>query len=288
MKKVLILGGDGMLGNALVKYGSSTDDATTLTTSRRHQEGVTRFEVDKDAVSKLAEIVDRVQPDFLVNCIGVIRPSSGREELERSIFVNSYFPQAAAQLCANRKIRMIHVSTDCVFRGISGKYSVEHVPDELGIYGITKYLGEIRQTPHLTLRTSIIGREFGAKRNLLDWLVDSVQRGEVIRGFSRVYWNGVTTLTLAKIIFRIVTNDMLFDDAVIQIASETVSKYELLKIIDNTYQLQAEILEDDSVTCDKTLIPSEAQKMHFEDFIPDLRTQVDELKRFYESSATIV
>lgn len=287
MKTVLILGGDGMLGNALVRYGQSVDGATILATSRRNKQDVIQFEVDKDAVSNLAKIAKRVRPDFLINCIGVIRPGSGNEDLERSILVNSYFPQAVAQLCANLKIKMIHVSTDCVFRGIGGKYSIEDIPDELAVYGITKFLGEIRQKPHLTLRTSIIGRESETRKNLLDWFVDSAQKDEVIRGFTDVYWNGVTTLTLAKIIFRIIMKDIPFDDVLIQIASETVSKYELLRIINNTYGLEAKIVEDGSVTSDKTLIPSKAQEAYFEDLIPSLKTQVAELKKFYETSSTI-
>jgi dTDP-4-dehydrorhamnose reductase len=282
MKTVLILGGDGMLGNALVRYGSRLSQVHIVATSRRPHTDLLHFEVTADASGNLEKLIEQVQPHYIVNCIGVIRPKAGLDELQRSILVNSYFPQAVALLCSSHGIRMIHVSTDCVFRGAAGSYRETDVPDELDMYGLTKFLGEVRQHPHVTLRTSIIGRELETKRNLVEWFLDAAGSGAAVRGFSAVYWNGVTTLTLAKIIFRIVECDLLRDEALVQLASERVAKYDLLRMLNESYELGANIIEDDGPKSDKTLMASRAQAEHFQDLIPSLAAQIDELRKIYE------
>ena len=71
------------------------------------------------------------------------------------------FPHQLAQICREKNIRLIHMSTDCVFSGNKGIYTENDPSDADDLYGKTKFLGEVDYPGCLTIRTSIIGRETG-------------------------------------------------------------------------------------------------------------------------------
>src|SRR4030065_518975 len=91
-------------------------------------------------------------------------------------------PPQTALNCRTSRIRMIHISTDCVFSGRTGNYSEEDPTDAVDLYGKTKALGEVNYPHTVTLRTSIIGRELKARLGLIEWFLS--QQGEV-KGVTR-------------------------------------------------------------------------------------------------------
>jgi dTDP-4-dehydrorhamnose reductase len=104
----------------------------------------------------------------VINAVGssnsVTKPS--RPHL---IQVNSLFPHQLADLCIERGIRVVQISTDCVFSGFRGNYNELDVPDPVDLYGRTKLLGELHRPGCLTLRTSIIGWQLNTFSSLLSW-----------------------------------------------------------------------------------------------------------------------
>jgi dTDP-4-dehydrorhamnose reductase len=88
----------------------------------------------------------------------------------------------------------------------------------------------------MTIRTSIIGEERGTSRNLLEWARS--QKGKTVNGYTNHFWNGVTTVYLAEIIEKIVANG-LYKPGLFHIYSlDTVSKYSLMEIFSEVYDLQ--------------------------------------------------
>ena len=93
-------------------------------------------------------------------------------------------------------------------------------------YARNKALGEVVNEMDLTIRTSIIGPEL--KHNgtgLLDWFLKQTND---IKGYSKAYWSGVTTLELAKAIHEFIKQDI---HGLFQLCpDEKISKYDLLNI----------------------------------------------------------
>ncbi len=283
VKKALVLGMRGMLGNAVYLYLGKHDSVELLGTETTlenvgEKKSVKALVVDKDFLSKLEDIIDSFRPDYIVNCIGIIRPVNDVESTRSTFLVNSYFPRIVALICRSRGIRMIHFSTDCVFSGKTGEYTEEEIPDEIGVYGMSKFLGEVNSPPNLTIRTSIIGKEAGTTRNLLDWFLS--QRGKRVDGYSKVFWNGVTTITLAKIVSKIITEDIKFEKGLIHIAGEKVSKLDLLRMAQKVFDIDCTIIPVDEPVSDKTIVPSTEQDL-FTDMILPLENQLEELREFY-------
>lgn len=237
---------------------------------------IVEFSLNDYDLVKIDQMLDLVRPDWIINCLGYIRPQNDFEGFKKAILLNSWFPRVVSVACAHRNIKMLHISTDCVFNGERGNYLSSDVPNEYSIYGVSKFLGEVIENGHITLRTSIIGRELETKRNLLDWFLS--QSNDVV-GYKNVYWNGITTLVLAKIIKKIIEDGLLEAGGLYQLSSERISKYELLMMAKDVFGKNIEIIIDDSVKSDKTIISSYEQVL-FEGLIPPLKQQLIDLKNF--------
>jgi dTDP-4-dehydrorhamnose reductase len=145
---------------------------------------------------------------------------------------------------------MVHISTDCVFNGRRGNYTEQDPADAEDLYGLSKYLGEVSEEPCLTLRTSIIGLELSRKQSLIEWFLS---RTGTIKGFTNALFTGLTTIETARVIEMVITQ---YPDlhGLWQIASEPISKYELLcKLSAVLGRSNLSIEPDDSLRCDRTL-----------------------------------
>jgi len=93
-------------------------------------------------------------------------------------------------------VKIIQISTDCVFSGKDGGYKEDSFRDGDTIYARTKALGEINNNKDLTIRTSIIGPDINEDGiGLFHWFM---KQSGTIYGFRNAYWTGVTTIELAK------------------------------------------------------------------------------------------
>jgi dTDP-4-dehydrorhamnose reductase len=240
-KKILVFGGTGMLGSKLVETFSSSKKFD-LSATFRELTGVDDIfknnpdinwiplEINGKNSNKLKNLVG--QFDFVVNAIGAIPQkfdSKNIENLSNIIFVNSLFPSILDNVCADLKIKLYTIGTDCVFSGQRGNYLENDICDPTDLYGVSKFLGE--STSHQTkiIRTSIVGFDRRSNASLLNWFL-SQPRNAKIDGFENHLWNGITTVHFSKLIEKIIDLDLDLDYLTHFLPSDYVSKYELLKI----------------------------------------------------------
>lgn len=284
MLRVLVLGSDGMLGNAVVKYLSKFSDIELYKTHRacKSRRGARDFGlvIEQGFVPNLLKLLDKIKPDWIVNCLGLIRPKDSFEDYKLAITVNSLLPKVLSLYCEGKNSRVINISTDCVFSGKTGGYKIHDIPDDVSIYGVSKFLGESSGHNTITIRTSIVGIEIGTRRNLLNWFLENEEAK--VSGYSNVFWNGVTTLTSAKVIHRIISRNIKFGDPIFHLCSEKLSKFDLLKIFKEVFNKKVVVVEKKDIVSDRTLKPSPIQKKLFSDLIPPLKEQIEELRTFYE------
>lgn len=273
MEKCIVLGGEGMLGSMVVEYFKQLPEFKTFYTVRHAP--LSDDEVYFDALypSKAEEIFEKIKPHLVINCIGIINRFITEENILETISVNSYLPHKIAQICKNRGIKMIHISTDCVFSGKEGSYNEDSIYSPTDFYGLSKAEGEIKDNHNLTIRTSIIGPEIKEpKTELMEWLFK--QKGEKVKGFANVIWSGVTTLELAKKIVEMYKKNV---SGILTLASEPITKYDLLCLINNTYGLGIEIIKDDTFVCDRSM---KSIRNDVEYAIPSMEDMIKELKEW--------
>ncbi|MGK2871466.1 MAG: SDR family oxidoreductase [Alphaproteobacteria bacterium] len=214
MKKLLLIGSDGMLGTALAYVLSQRHKVSRLD---RSQFDITLAKWDMLSFDGF---------DYVINAAGLI--NRRQEDVSNFYIVNSVFPHVLSAQCARSKARLIHFSTDCVFDGVHAPYYEDSPRNAPDLYGSTKALGEPPLA--LVIRTSIIGPEARNFYNLLCWALAQ----QHINGFINHMWNGVTTLELARLVDHII-EETLFVEGVRHIFSDDCSKHDLLKMICNIF-----------------------------------------------------
>ncbi len=276
LKKVLILGSTGMLGHVVYSTLNKVPTFKLMDISFKDKLNPSTIICDVTNTKKLETIFSTKKPDIIINCIGVLIQGT-LKSIERAIFLNAYFPHWLKNICDGMNCKLIHISTDCVFRGTKGKYSEKSIPDAIDPYGRTKALGEFDLQNHLCIRTSIIGPEL--KQNgegLLHWLFK--QKGNVY-GYKNVFWSGVTTLQLSKAIVFAIENEI---DGLWNLTNgKEISKYELIENIIKTFNLNKIRLLENQVNISNKSLTSERSIAYL---VPSYEKMNDELKSFYQKN----
>jgi len=280
---VLILGATGMLGHKLLQVLSR--EHTVIVTVRRNASVFADHpifskinilgNVSADNLETIRIAIDKVNPDVTINCIGIVKQLPAAKDPLQSIAINALFPHQLAQICRQKNTRLIHMSTDCVFSGRKGYYSEEDPSDAEDLYGKTKYLGEIDHPGCLTFRTSMIGRELDTTHGLIEWFMSN--EGKTVSGYKNVIFSGLTTLALSEIIADIIANHPRLY-GINQVASEPISKYDLLNLVKKTYGMTITIEPDDTIINDRSLNPEKFQK-ETKIKIPSWEYMIDQMYR---------
>ncbi|MCO4053310.1 MAG: SDR family oxidoreductase [Bosea sp.] len=247
-----------MLGNAAFRLFSASDGFQVTGTVRGSKPAElvettdARLVTDINATDqdRLVRLMGDVRPDVVINCVGVVKQLSAAKDPLVSIALNALFPHRLAELCAVAGARLVHISTDCVFDGRKGDYTESDPSNAEDLYGKSKFLGEVDYSHAVTLRTSIIGHELNSAHSLIDWFLS--QPGPSVKGYRKAIYTGLPTVEIARII-----RDVVLPDAALcgvwHVASDKVSKYDLLNMVASTYGKVIEIVPDDVVAIDRSM-----------------------------------
>lgn len=278
--KILILGGDGMIGHKMAQVLSAQNHEIFISV-REKRDLTLKSILSKAKVffndflkENILDFLDKVNPDVIINAIGVTIRRGATKNISDTIYLNSFFPHQLSNWALAFKKRLIHFSTDCVFSGSEGSYLEDTTPDALDYYGKTKGLGEINFKSSLTIRSSMIGPELFNKTELFEWIINNNQKE--INGFSKVIYSGVTTVYMARLVAEITENHQNLN-GIYNIASIPISKYELIHLINDNFDLGLIINDYQSEVSNKTLNASKIEKEigiespHWNDLIAELK-----------------
>jgi dTDP-4-dehydrorhamnose reductase len=258
--RVLVLGGTGMVGHKLWQVLSKKFE--TWVTVRRPLCTTVRADlfdarkvvenVDAANFETVAHAIRLMAPEVVVNAIGVVKQISAIDDAVNTIKVNSLLPHELASLCRERSIRLIHISTDCVFSGRGGMYSESDAPDPVDFYGRSKLLGEVSVNGCLTLRTSVIGPELGSAKGLLGWFLESSKKTKILPGYTQAIFSGFTTLALAEIVGAIIAQEPQLS-GLYHLSAEPIDKYRLLCLCRDAYDVPVDIRPCADIRVDRSL-----------------------------------
>lgn len=254
--KVGIFGANGMLGCYVSTLLSNTVKITR-----------SDYDILSEDESVLESLVSKGDLKVIVNCAGLIKQRNHPDE--DMCKVNTRFPVMLAKICKRHNIKLIHISTDCVYDGANGSYNEQdaHTADDQ--YGKTKSLGESSDAS--IIRCSIIGHEETTRYSFLEWALDAISP---INGFKDHLWNGVTCLQLAKVIKQMIDHDIWWDGVRHIFSPEVISKDNLVRMIRDIYGKDCEVLSIGTKKVDRSL--SSIYPALFT--IPSLKEQIKELK----------
>jgi methylation protein EvaC len=266
--KILIFGSDGMLGKYATLYLSRFYTVIPLTRND--------FDIEQNlSTESVLSRFGMYSGDVVLNCTGIIPQKVDSVDFKKYMTVNTLFPIHLSTLCQSLDVKLIHITTDCVFSGKDGEYNEYSKHDDTSIYGVSKSLGE--HAGACIIRTSIIGEDLHSK-SLLGWVKS--QDKKCISGYSSHFWNGITCHQLAKIISIIIEKNLYWKGVVHIFSPESFSKYELIKQIISVYELDIELIEKQITYSNRTL----TSLYDINEFsIPSLYIQLQNMKKFDDS-----
>lgn len=278
--KILILGSIGMAGHLITLYFKEQGHDVTAYSMKpfpycRNIIG-NAFETEKFTKMLLDE-----EWDAVINCIGLLNQMADKNP-GMAVYLNSYLPHLVADMLQNRKTKLIHMSTDCVFAGNTGPYFEDSLRDGRTFYDRTKALGEIEDDKNVTFRNSIVGPDMNENGiGLFNWFMK--QKG-TIKGFTGALWTGVTTLTLAKAMEYALQSD--FSGLYNLVNNTSISKYDLLCLFNKHFRNNEVIIEkSDTLQLDKSLRHNRTdfdfEVPSYEQMIIEMKEWVDTHKIFY-------
>jgi dTDP-4-dehydrorhamnose reductase len=280
--RVLVLGANGMLGNAMLRLMSEQDDWAVYGTLRAPKPALQALApkaqllhgIHADHPDSLLSALTQSRPQVVINCVGLVKQLANAQDPLDAIPINALLPHRLARMCELVQARLVHVSTDCVFSGEQGNYMESDMADAQDVYGRSKLLGEVDYPHAMTLRTSIIGHELSSAHGLVEWFL--AQRSSV-KGYTQAIFSGLPTCELAKVVRDwVIPNTGL--RGLYHLAAAPISKHDLLQIVNREYGKGLQITPDDTVKIDRSLNASrfKAATAYVAPAWPDLVAQMRE------------
>lgn len=256
--KILVIGATGMLGYSLFSNLSDYSNLDVFGTVRsingkeiffKKRTNKLIHNIQIDDIYSVEKTISALEPDIVLNCIGIIKQRDISKQHISAITINSLFPHQLANICDRNNSRLIHFSTDCVFDGMIGNYKENDLPTATDLYGKSKCLGEINYGRHITLRTSIIGHELSTSVSLIGWFLN---QEKCVDGFSKAIFSGLPTCYIAKILAELVfTNPEL--KGMYHLSVDPIDKFSLLSLVAEIYKKRITINSNTSFSINRSL-----------------------------------
>jgi dTDP-4-dehydrorhamnose reductase len=251
--KILILGITGLIGRTLFSQLKKNKSLEVYGSSRNKNEDQHNKEIQyfdyKYGENFLEKIIHEIEPEYIINCIGVTKHIEGSEDQLVSIPLNSLLPHNISKVISKSNSKLIQISSDCVYSGKKGDYKEEDTPDSLDLYGRSKAFGEVINNKDITIRTSTIGHEDNTNYGLLEWFLS---QKESCFGYKNAFFSGLTTFELSKVIENYFLTDKSLS-GLFHVAGQPISKFRLLELIAAQYSLEVKIKPNTEFCIDRTL-----------------------------------
>lgn len=230
MKKHLIVGASGQVGNHLIKAVQDSGFEAIGTSYSQQLDGFTTLDVcDVDAVRQL---IRDVSPDVIYIAAALTNVDYCESNSEESYRLNVRGCHNIVLAAQSIRARIIYISTDYVFDGKSGPYSEDEAPNPINVYGTHKLLAE-----HCVMtmcKNYVIARTVGVfgpdpqRKNFVNRLADQLSKGIEVKVPSDQY----ATPTYAPNLSQALCETASLGDfcGVLNLAgTEYISRYELAK-----------------------------------------------------------
>jgi dTDP-4-dehydrorhamnose reductase len=245
--KVLVVGSNGLLGQKAVKCFSEKYEVVTAGIEDLPFTNVECFyqKLDITSLDQIKKVIDKFQPNLIFNAAAYTQVDQAEIDRDLCFAVNVTGAKNLANLCAQNKIPLIHISTDYVFDGEKGNYLETDLPNPLGYYGQTKFEGE--QVVQDSGCNFIIGRTavlygYGVKiqANFILWALNSLKEEKQISVVDDQIGNPTIAENLAQVCLELIEKKSfgLFHIA----GSEPIPRYHLAVAVANVFGLNKNLI----------------------------------------------
>lgn len=278
--KILVLGCNGMAGHLISLYFKEQGYEVVGFARQRSELLDSTIVGDASDMVLIRKTIEEGNYDAVINCIGLLNQFA-EENKAMAVLLNGYLPHFLTEITKDTKIKIIHMSTDCVFAGNDGPYYEDTLPNGESFYDRSKAMGEINTDKDLTFRNSIVGPDIKASGiGLFNWFMK--QENEV-GGYTGAIWTGVTTYTLAKAMEQALKENLtgLYN----LVNNESINKYDLLGLFNKYFRAgEVNIYPNDKLQLDKSL---RRKRDDFSFIVPSYEQQVIEMREWVDTHISL-
>ncbi len=201
MKHILVTGANGQLGRDLVRVLSGSHSMV----------GCSHQDMDVTRADETRELTLEVAPDVIIHAAAFTDVDKAESEVDAAFRVNALGARNVAVAASLVGARMVHISTDYVFDGMSGRpYTEFDAPRPINVYGQSKLAGEqlvrVLCPNHIVVRTSWLYGEHGD--NFVRTMLRLAADGGPVRAVSDRFGTPTWTCELARQIGRLIEGDV--------------------------------------------------------------------------------
>jgi dTDP-4-dehydrorhamnose reductase len=200
MKRLVIVGAGGRLGAALVREYAHDFDVV----------GFNHAQLDLGAPEQMRATLGALDFDVLINTAAQTNVDRCETQVDEAFALNGEAPRVLAEICAQKKARFIHISTDYVFDGEKREpYKEEDTARPISVYGESKREGE-RAAQEANERALIVRVSwvFGPDRpSFIDWALNQAREHEEVKAISDKWATPTYTLDIATLLKPFIADD---------------------------------------------------------------------------------
>ena len=247
MKKILITGSNGLLGQKLVKLFLGKKDYEIFAIARgenrlRNKSGYTYYSLDITEHDKLTDLIYEIQPDCIIHTAAMTNVDACELKQKECDVINVDVVQTIANVCKKNNIHLIHLSTDFIFDGEKGGiYTEKDKPNPISYYGFSKLKSEKiilkAEIKHTIIRTILV---YGTvdnndRSNIVLWVKNSIENKKTINVVTDQFRMPTFAEDLAESCFLAVKNDAI---GIYNVSSnKLLSIYDIAIEVANTFNL---------------------------------------------------
>lgn len=228
MKRMLITGISGLLGNNLGLYFQDKFDVLGLYHSNRIElENIRTAYADISSPNGVGSVVEDFRPDVVLHCASLTNIDFCESNKDLTARINIEGTKILVESIKDINCKLIYVSTDTVYDGMKGNFLESDPINPPNYYGFSKYEGELetlKKANSLIIRTNIFGWNITNKYSIAEWIIAELMSEREIKGFCDVIVSSIYNFDLAKVLELAIEKDI---SGVYNLGSRTsLSKFE--------------------------------------------------------------
>lgn len=255
--RVLITGGSGLLGlNWALKIKHTHDVVLGIHQRAVLMPGLVTHQLSLESVDNVLRSIDLVQPNYVIHAAALANVELCEEKPDLALHVNVELAENVARACALRGIKLVHISTDHLFRGDQKFLDEEALVDPVNIYGKTKAEAERRvqdvNPEALVIRTNFYGWGPSFRQSFSDWVLSNLKLGNSITLFEDVFYTPIYVEVLVQAVHQLLE---IFAKGVFHVVGdERVSKYEFAMQLASRFDLNSNLISAVSISSQRNRV----------------------------------
>ena len=250
MTRILITGASGLLGINLAMEAMREHEVIGVDRGKLKSAPFQVLQADLLHMDTLDSVFDSARPDALINCAALANLEECEQHPERARILNAEMPGELADVCAQRNISFIHLSTDAVFDGTKvGAYTEEDQPNPQGVYSQSKLDGEraVRQAnpQAIIARVNFFGWSLTNSRSLGEFFVNNLSAEKPVNGFTDVIFCPMLVNHTARLLLEMLAKNL--SGLYHVVGAQPMSKYQFGLEVARKFELNQSLISPKSV-----------------------------------------